>query len=196
MHCMEQRRGNQFREWGKRMLTTKFYLSFARSLCCVSVVAGLGLTALVGHDAYAQVLPMKASLHKTKAQSADLSALKAEVEKVEYEFANTLAQRDFKAFSDYIADDAVFITGPKVLEGKAAILEGWEHFFDDPHAPFSWKPDEILILLSGKLASSSGPVFDAKGIQIARYISIWRKDGKQWKIVMDRGVDICRCKKD
>ncbi|WMW79836.1 nuclear transport factor 2 family protein [Undibacterium cyanobacteriorum] len=178
------------------MWSTKFYLSFTRTLRCVSVVTGLSLTMLAGQEALAQGLSKKAPLFNAKAQPANLSALKAEVEKIEYEFANTLAQRDFKAFSHYIADDAVFITGPKVLEGKAAILDSWEHFFEDPQAPFSWKPDEILILLSGKLASSSGPVFDAKGVQIARYISIWRKDGKQWKIVMDRGVDIRRCKKD
>lgn len=126
----------------------------------------------------------------------DLVAIKKEVEQVELAFAATLAKRDWAAFSGFIADDAMFITGKKVLQGKAQILAGWEHFFEDAIAPFSWKPDEIEVLSSGRLASSSGSVFDAKGVQIARYISIWRKDGKRWRIVMDRGVDICRCEKD
>lgn len=125
-----------------------------------------------------------------------VSAATQEVIKVENAFAQTLAKRDFKAFSEFIAEDAVFFTGKKVLRGKQAVLDGWEHFFDDPLAPFSWTPDEVEALLSGELASSSGPVHDAKGQQIARYVSIWRKQGERWQIVLDRGVDICLCKKD
>lgn len=132
------------------------------------------------------------------AQTTDeqVSAATQEVIKIEKAFAQTLASRDFKAFSQFIAEDAVFFTGKKVLRGKQAILDGWEHFFEDTIAPFSWIPDEVEALLSGELASSSGPVYDAKGQQIARYVSIWRKQGGRWQIVLDRGVDICLCKKD
>ncbi len=119
-----------------------------------------------------------------------------EVLMVEQAFARTMFARDFKAFSEFIAVDAVFFTGKKVLRGKQQILDGWEHFFEASIAPFSWKPDEVETILSGELASSSGPVYDAKGLQIARFVSIWRKQGDRWQIVFDRGVDICLCKKD
>lgn len=173
------------------------YSSWKKSLGLLQLplcLALLGVMGLHAAPSFAQ-----ATLEKPRrlvAPKPDVAAIKKEVEQVEYAFAATMAQRKPQAFASYIADDAVFLTGQKVLEGKAAVLAGWEHFFEEPEASFSWKPDEIMVLPSGKLASSSGPVFDAKGTQIARYISIWRKDGKQWKIVMDRGVDICRCKKD
>lgn len=47
---------------------------------------------------------------------------------------------------------------------------------------------------SGRLARSSGPVFDPDGKVVGVFNSIWKlqKDG-QWRVVFDKGSDVCDC---
>jgi hypothetical protein len=81
---------------------------------------------------------------------------------------------------------------PRVLRGRAAIVEGWRPFFDGPTAPFSWEPDIVEVLDSESLALTSGPVLDREGKLIGRFNSIWRRepDG-QWRVLFDRGAPVC-----
>ena len=64
-------------------------------------------------------------------------------------------------------------------------------FFDGP-APFSWKPETVVVLDDGSLAQTKGPVFDPSGKHILEFRSTWRRepDGG-WKIIFDDGA--CRC---
>lgn len=122
--------------------------------------------------------------------------LKKQVADTERAFAATMKARDLAAFVAFVADDAVFFNGPTALHGKQAVGEFWKKFFDKPAAPFSWEPDQVEVLASGKLAASSGPVYGPDGKLISRFNSIWRleADGK-WKIVYDKGEPVCDCKK-
>jgi len=122
-----------------------------------------------------------------RAQPA-LDAVQREVWATEVGFARSMAERDFVAFGRYLSEHAVFWSGSQVLRGKAAVLESWKRFFEGPQAPFSWQPDEVVVLGDGSLASSTGPVRDAAGKPIARFRSVWRRepDGR-WLIVLDRG---------
>ena len=111
-------------------------------------------------------------------------------------FAATMAARDLAAFATFIADDAVFINGGKPLRGKAAIVEHWRRFYSGPRAPFSWKPEIVEVLGSGRLGYSEGPVADPDGVVVARYASTWRLDADgEWKVVFDNGSEVCRCAK-
>jgi ketosteroid isomerase-like protein len=68
------------------------------------------------------------------------------------------------------------------------VLEGWKRFYDGAQAPFSWEPDDVVVLGDGSLAQSTGPVRDPAGITIGRFRSVWRRDaGGRWLIVLDRG---------
>jgi ketosteroid isomerase-like protein len=123
--------------------------------------------------------------------------LKEQVAKSERGFAATMARRDAAAFAAYLSDEAVFLgdnPNQPVLRGKRAIVEAWKRYFEGPAAPFSWEPDTVEVLDSGKLALTSGPVRNPKGETIARFTSIWRAepDG-QWRVVFDRGCPACRC---
>jgi ketosteroid isomerase-like protein len=122
--------------------------------------------------------------------------LKKQVADTERAFAATMKARDLGAFVAFVADDAVFFNGPTPLHGKQAVGEFWKKFFDKSAAPFSWEPDQVEVLASGKLAASSGPVYSPEGKLISRFNSIWRleADGK-WKIVYDKGEPVCDCKK-
>ena len=120
-----------------------------------------------------------------------------EVMAVETAFARTMADRDHDAFSAFIADDAVFFAGEKPLRGKLQVVASWAPFYETPNAPFSWASRDVEILDSGTLAHSSGPVYDPNGNVIGQFNSIWRNDGAgNWKVIFDKGSDVCDCSED
>ena len=124
----------------------------------------------------------------------DLAQLEQEVSAVETAFAATMARRDLRAFEDFIAEDAVFFSGPEPLRGKKAVTDYWRRFYTDPAAPFAWKPETVRVLATGGLAISTGPVTDAAGQLVSTYTSIWRReDSGRWRIIFDKGDDVCRC---
>lgn len=102
-----------------------------------------------------------------------------------------MAERNREAFASFIADDAVFFSGPEPRRGKQQVVDWWGRYFESDTAPFSWEPEEVEVLLSGDLALSSGPVRDRTGTLIAHFNSIWRRsaDGK-WLVVFDKGSEV------
>jgi ketosteroid isomerase-like protein len=120
--------------------------------------------------------------------------LTEQVRDAERGFAKTMADRDPLAFASFIATDAVFF-GEQTLRGRTAVVEGWKGFFAGRAAPFSWAPESVEVLDSGTLAHSSGPVLDAQGNRVGVFNSVWRREADgQWKVVFDKGCDVCRCK--
>jgi ketosteroid isomerase-like protein len=118
----------------------------------------------------------------------DIEARQREVWDTEVAFARTMADRDFAAFGRFVSEHTVFWTGGKPLRGKAAVLQAWQRFYDGPRAPFSWQPDEVVVIGDGTLAQSTGPVRDPDGKVFARFRSVWRRESDgRWLIVLDRG---------
>jgi ketosteroid isomerase-like protein len=128
------------------------------------------------------------------APGATREELTAQVRAAETAFADSMAKRDFEAFAAHVADEAVFFGQRGELRGKAAVLEEWKQYFSAPEAPFSWKPESVAVLDSGKLALSSGPVFDPGGRRVGTFNSTWRlePDGR-WRVVFDNGCPACAC---
>lgn len=111
-----------------------------------------------------------------------------EVEAHELAFAKTMEDRDFEAFLSFVSPEAVFFNGNKPLRGHAEISQAWAPLFEDETAPFSWQPDVVEVLESGRIALSSGPVLSASGEILGRFNSIWRKDNDgQWRVIFDKG---------
>jgi ketosteroid isomerase-like protein len=120
--------------------------------------------------------------------------LTQQVRDAENAFAATMAARDHQAFATFIADDAIFFGGDAAMRGKAAVVAGWKGLYEKPNAPFSWRSETVEVLDSGKLAHSSGPVFNPKGERVGTFNSIWRRESDGgWKVVFDKGCDACRC---
>jgi len=117
--------------------------------------------------------------------SADLQR---QVFAAESSFAASMAERNLAAFASHVSPEAIFFGDTTVMRGKEEVLARWRGFFTDANPPFSWKPDVIEVLSSGRLALSSGPVFDPKGKKVGSFNSIWRReqDGR-WKIIFDKG---------
>ena len=116
---------------------------------------------------------------------------RAEVRAREAAFAKSMADRDPAAFATFLDPEAIFLSSSRVLRGAVKIAEGWAGFFESPEAPFSWEPEQVEVLDSGRLAISTGPVKDPAGKKIGTFVSTWRRtaDG-QWRVVLDTG---CSC---
>ena len=121
----------------------------------------------------------------------------AEVMDTERAFALTMAERDFEGFASFLADETVFFAGDRPLEGKQAVMDAWQGFYEGDAAPFAWEPATVVVLESGKLALSTGPVLDPAGKKVATFTSIWRQEAPgKWRIIFDKGCRECACPKD
>jgi ketosteroid isomerase-like protein len=124
---------------------------------------------------------------------ADLSELQRQVEATERAFAKTMADRDHKAFMSFLSEEAVFISGSTALRGKQQVAQAWKRFYEKPAAPFTWEPEKVEVLDSGKLALSTGPVRDSASKLIGTFTSIWRLEAPgKWRIVFDEGCEVCQ----
>jgi ketosteroid isomerase-like protein len=118
----------------------------------------------------------------------------AELRATEEAFAQTMADRDHRAFVSFLADETVFFIGKGEIRGKEAVAAAWKPFYEAPAAPFSWQPESATVLDSGNLGLTSGPVLTSDGTRIGTFNSVWRRepDGS-WKVVFDRGCPECEC---
>ena len=136
------------------------------------------------------------SLYSVVTASADTpsgEAITRQVMETEKAFADTMARRDFEGFLSFLSEEAIFFSGEKALRGKQQVGEAWKPMFEAPDAPFSWRPALVEVLDSGTLALSSGPVHGPDGQLLGNFNSIWRYEphSNSWKIIFDKGSDVC-----
>ena len=124
--------------------------------------------------------------------AVDISVLEEEVRQAESAFAKSMADRDFNAFQSFLDEEAVFLGGRGPLRGKRAISDAWQGFYEGGKAPFSWKPETVVVVESGTIAYSTGPVSNEAGEVFSYFTSVWRKsaDGS-WKVLLDKGQKYC-----
>lgn len=118
--------------------------------------------------------------------------LQKQVADHERAFAQTMADRDATAFAEYVSAEAIFLGGGQPLRGREAVTTGWAPYFEGETAPFSWEPGTVVVLDSGELALSTGPVYDADGNKVAIFTTTWRQEEPGvWRVVFDRGNKAC-----
>lgn len=126
------------------------------------------------------------------AEPAVLSEVEAQVRAAEAAFAQTMADRDFSAFGEFLSPDTVFFAGERPLRGADAVKAAWEPFFAGEQAPFRWAPEQVVALAGGRQVYSSGPVWDPSGRLIARFNSVWQRDAEgRWRVILDKGCKVC-----
>ena len=68
------------------------------------------------------------------------------------------------------------------------MADAWKALYEAPDAPFSWAPEQVVVLESGKLALSTGPVLSPEGKSGGTFTSIWRLEPSgEWKVIFDKG---------
>lgn len=128
---------------------------------------------------------------ETNAQLAD------QVKRTETAFAKSMADRDYAGFATFLSAETIFMSGGQVLRGAGKVAESWKPYFQGTQAPFSWAPELVQVLDSGRLAMTSGPVLDPSGKRVGTFNSVWRREGKgRWRIVLDNGCPACDCGKN
>jgi len=158
------------------------------------------MTTLLRQLAFSWLLALVGAqncMAQTAAPTPPAPASAAEqVRQAELAFARSMRERNLANFTELVSQEAVFFGGSRVHRGREAVVAAWKGFFVEPAAPFSWEPKTVEVLASGTLAHSSGPVFDPQGKHFANFNSIWRMEAPGvWRIVFDKGEDICDCKK-
>jgi ketosteroid isomerase-like protein len=138
-------------------------------------------------------LPAFNAVGATLPSPSDLAAIVVVVKAAETAFAKTMADRRLDQFTDFVAEDAVFV-GAATAIGRAQVVETWRPFFKASQAPFSWAPDAVSVAADGRTAVSTGLARDPAGRVISRFTSIWRQDvDGHWRVVADQGVDATDC---
>ncbi len=121
-----------------------------------------------------------------------LAELAEQVRATEIAFAKTLADREIGKFESMLAPDTIWL-GHAPLRGPTAVVESWKGYFEGANPPFSWAPELVEVQDGGKLALSTGPVFDPAGKRIGTFTSIWRREASgEWKVIFDRGCPVCQ----
>lgn len=113
----------------------------------------------------------------------------------ELAFAKSVADKDLDQFKAFLAQDAVFASGP-TLRGPEAIAQAWSYYFAPGAPPLLWCPTRVEVLGSGELGMTTGPYetlakSENDGTRRVRgvFFSVWRRqsDGS-WRIVFDSGT--------
>lgn len=119
-------------------------------------------------------------------EAAEIARRTEALRATEIAFAATMAARDLAAFARFLAPDTVWTGGKEPLIGPEAVVAGWRAYFDGPTPPFSWAPDTALVLPSGELGRTAGPVHGPDGKPLVRFNSVWRRlPAGRWEIVFD-----------
>lgn len=137
----------------------------------------------------ATALPgVAAAVPATWPSAEDIARRTEEVRRTETAFAAAFAARDVEGFRRFLAPDTIWM-GKAPLNGPQAVMAAWQAWLTSAQPPFSWSPDLVLVLPSGDLARTSGPVLDPDGKPIARFHSTWRREpAGGWLIVFDFGT--------
>jgi ketosteroid isomerase-like protein len=77
------------------------------------------------HRSFIVVFLSMLSIGTISAKPGDLADLKQQVIDTERAFAQTMAKRDFNAFSTFLSAEAVFFTRTKPLHGRQEVMNAW-----------------------------------------------------------------------
>ena len=115
--------------------------------------------------------------------------LERQVADTERAFAKTMADRDHAAFVDVpLRRGDLLHRADAAASARRRSPRGGSASTNGPQAPFSWEPTEVVVLASGNLALSSGPVRDPSGKIVATFTSIWRQEAPGvWRVDLRQG---------
>lgn len=130
------------------------------------------------------------------AQSTRYPSESALIMKADADFAQSVAQRNRERFLSFLADVTTFGGGsPDELRGPAAVMKGWNDFFEADGPTLAWTPTKGEVIGAGDVGYTTGTSLlkgrgpDGKMVERrGEYLTVWRKqkDGS-WKVIFDTG---------
>jgi len=102
-----------------------------------------------------------------------------------------VAAHDVDKVAAMYTPDAVVMNPNAPAATGAAIRKSWADLLGMPEATLAWTPTRVNVAASGDLASETGSYtlsYDSPNGKVndaGSFVTVWRKDGGQWKIVTD-----------
>jgi uncharacterized protein (TIGR02246 family) len=124
--------------------------------------------------------------------SVPVKDTQARVREVDAKRCAAMQARDLERFSSLLSDDVAFFPDQMpVARGKEKVRELLVAFFDPKGPAMTCEPKTVDVSRSADLAYVTG-TYDEKGTPAERsltrghgkYVTIWRKHGRAWKLVL------------
>jgi ketosteroid isomerase-like protein len=126
---------------------------------------------------------LAAALAAPPAERADEASVKA----ADASMSAASQRRDADAFLAHLADDALFLAGGEVAEGKAAVRQSWASFLTPGGPTLTWSPERAVVAASSDLAFTTGryAITNCERPKEGGYVTVWRKVGGAWRASLD-----------
>jgi ketosteroid isomerase-like protein len=142
------------------------------------VQSAASVAALLG-----SMLPVGASAQRAASAAESLA-------RVEVAFSRASKERGVRAaFLEFLAPDAIIFRDRKPVPGPP-----WYTAQEDGPELLEWRPTFVYVSSAGDLGVSTGPWelrakrTDSTVAARGTYLTLWRKDGSEWRAVLDYGV--------
>lgn len=160
---------------------------------CLRVNTAACALALVALAGCAQQPPLPATLPASPRAAAAPAELARTLRRADAAFARSVADRDAAAFRAFLEEEAVFVSGTGLLQGREAIFARWQRFLVEGGPVLRWAPTGGDGAASGDLGwtvgSSRYEGKDAAGKPVvadSRYLTVWRRTGEApWRVALD-----------
>ena len=145
---------------------------------------GISLAAFVGSCG--------GSAAKPAAQKLDQAGAEAVLAGINQQFAAAVAARDTDKVVSFYADDGhVLASNAPRADGHEGIRAVWAQFLSTPGLDLNISSNQVIVSEAGdllidlgayrmKMKGPKGPIED-----VGKYVTIFRKTGEDWKIIVD-----------
>jgi ketosteroid isomerase-like protein len=105
------------------------------------------------------------------------------------EFCKQTAARRLDGWMDAFAPDAAVLHDGKTVNGTQALRAYYEPVFANKDFTLTWNPTHAEASKDGTSGYTYGTYEARNGDRVSHgmYLTIWRKVGGKWKVVMDTG---------
>jgi ketosteroid isomerase-like protein len=115
---------------------------------------------------------------------------------VDRDFAIETHARGIDGWMSFYAPDAIRVRyRGNIIKGLAAVREFDRQAIMDTTTTLNWEPADAYLFRGGDIGSTTGRYWIVsreaatlgKEVSRGRYVTIWRRDGGRWLVIMDTG---------
>jgi ketosteroid isomerase-like protein len=122
-------------------------------------------------------------------KTSQQDSLEKQLRDADLAFAKATAERRLEGWMEYFAADAAILQDGKTITGTQSLRAYYEPLFANQDFSLSWTPTKAEASKDGTLGYTYGDYEAKRGGKTSRgmYLTIWRKEGGRWKVIMDTG---------